>query len=213
MYTDWNDLPEDVKKQRLEGMNRARSEAPIKSGYGNAYVWSSMPTDEIIHERLSPEGEVAALIVKLTLTSQEHEIFETATEEQKKAFWDWVYWKNRMGRNNGSSKLTESKVSAIRASTLTYQELSSIYDVKKPTIYSIKNNMSWKHVTTPIVKVKHKTGVTGSRNGSAKLTEEQVRSIKRGYQDVSSKRLAEYFGVKRKAIVDIRNGRTWKQVM
>lgn len=55
------------------------------------------------------------------------------------------------------------------------------------------------------------TDNSGSRHGKSKLTDEQVRMIKR-HTDVSARELAFRFGVSRWTIFDIRSGRRWGHI-
>lgn len=52
--------------------------------------------------------------------------------------------------------------------------------------------------------------VSGSRNGMAKLSEAQVRSIRQALQDgIKGKTLANQFGVSTSTISEIKNGKRW----
>jgi len=50
------------------------------------------------------------------------------------------------GELQGRSKLTETQVLNIRASSLTQKELSGIYDVHPSAIHLIKARKNWKHI-------------------------------------------------------------------
>lgn len=54
------------------------------------------------------------------------------------------------------------------------------------------------------------SGVTGSRVGTARLTEEQVREIRSSTATKSA--LAAKYGIHRKSIQQIRNGHSWRNV-
>lgn len=60
-------------------------------------------------------------------------------------------------------------------------------------------------------RVERNRSALGTKNGRAKLTEEDVRSIKNS-NIKSGTALANYFGVTRKVIYNIRAGNTWKHV-
>jgi len=59
-------------------------------------------------------------------------------------------------------------------------------------------------------KIRHGTTPWGERNGSAVLTELQVRKILASKK--SAKALAKRYDVSRSAVLRIRNGRTWKHL-
>ena len=56
---------------------------------------------------------------------------------------DGTYWQ---GEQNGSAKLTESQVLAIREDKRIVREIAQDYGVSKHAIYRIKNRESWKHL-------------------------------------------------------------------
>lgn len=55
----------------------------------------------------------------------------------------------------------------------------------------------------------HGTENTGERNGRSKLTEENVREIRRLSAGLSQTQIAERFGVSRAAVSDVVSGRRW----
>ena len=57
--------------------------------------------------------------------------------------------------------------------------------------------------------MKHGTVVRGERQGSAKLTEAQVRAIKFGRLPGSQREIAENFGITKSTVSNIRNRRSW----
>ena len=77
-------------------------------------------------------------------------------------------------------------------------------------------NLEW---STPLENNRHafKTGLicnSGENQGSSKLSESDVRFIKRIIKMgiTYNKDIAEYFSVSKSTITDIKNGRTWNQV-
>jgi hypothetical protein len=58
-------------------------------------------------------------------------------------------------------------------------------------------------------RVAHGTSNRGRRNGSCKLTEEQVRQIRSLKGSLSQSKIAERFSVQRHAIHDIHTGKKW----
>jgi hypothetical protein len=62
-------------------------------------------------------------------------------------------------------------------------------------------------------KVEHGTSVRGERNGSARLTEAEVRQIKALQGTMSQNKIANQFKVCASTIRNIREGKTWGWVM
>jgi DNA invertase Pin-like site-specific DNA recombinase len=58
-------------------------------------------------------------------------------------------------------------------------------------------------------------GASGARNGTAKLTEEQVRAIRALFVtgEFSKAEIARQMGLPRHQVSDILNNRTWKEVL
>jgi hypothetical protein len=61
-------------------------------------------------------------------------------------------------------------------------------------------------------KVKHGTQPMGSKTGHAKLTEDQVREIRKLYRKNKRDGLAKRFGVLDSAIRDVVERKTWKHI-
>lgn len=96
-------------------------------------------------------------------------------------------------------KLTLEEVMEIRASGLSYRELSNQFGIHYRTVAKIRHGKLWGHVPGAV-----------RPQPRAKLTQQQAKEIKNsphGY-----KKLAKLYGVGRDAIKDIKKGITWKTV-
>lgn len=56
------------------------------------------------------------------------------------------------GENNSKAKLSESQAAEIRSAKGTHKELAAKYGVSSYTISDIKNQKTWGHLTTPIIR-------------------------------------------------------------
>src|SRR5690348_17473553 len=123
-------------------------------------------------------------------------------------------------------KLTAAQVRAIRRRydrrserRITQRELAALYGVDASTISQIVLGRSRKNLGGPRVTTSHDvaTRATGEFNGGAKLSEQQVRTIRKLYAEqsprVTQRALAERYGVSNVAIHFIVNGKSWKYVV
>lgn len=125
------------------------------------------------------------------------------------------------GERAGGAKLTDEQVVEIRAlyaSGLTQQDVGDRFGIKRETVGAIIRGKNWQHIAAVDERVSlsdpKRHGSIGTRNASAKLTEDNVREIRRLRQDshVSVSQIAKQFGVTEKVIYDIMRGKIWKHV-
>jgi hypothetical protein len=117
------------------------------------------------------------------------------------------------GSRAGKAKLTESKVLDLRnryAAGVHYKTLARQFGVAIPTIPSIVQGRSWKHVGGPIT---HRGHAAGSRMANAKLTESAIPIIRqRSAAGATRASLAREYGVSESTILHIVQGKVWKGV-
>ncbi|QEM43271.1 HNH endonuclease [Bacillus phage Chotacabras] len=123
----------------------------------------------------------------------------------------------KLGSEVNNATLTEDIVKLIKADLINCSStaiLAEKYNVSSSAISDIKVGITWSHVEvegfTP-----YKTTVNGSNNGKSRLTEDDVRLIKKLHRDKKFKQveLSKMFNVSKHAISDIIRGRTWKHVV
>ena len=102
-------------------------------------------------------------------------------------------------KSRGTNKLTNAQVKEIFESSLTLEELSSLYNVGSATVYRIRAGLS-RTVVTKYLQA-------GKRN-LAKLTEAEV--IKIYNSSKGNTELSREFNISTGAIKSIRNKLTWK---
>jgi hypothetical protein len=52
----------------------------------------------------------------------------------------------KTGQYHSTAKLSEEEVRRIRGSSASMEMLAELYDVSKSTIYSIRHNLTWRHL-------------------------------------------------------------------
>lgn len=127
--------------------------------------------------------------------------------------------KKAIGSANGKTKLTEEDVAAIKQLIIegksnTY--IGKLFNVSPTTVSGIKTGTSWGHVSVDGFSPasNSKSVVLGRKNKRAKLTEEDVISIRKFYSkgSISQKELATMFGTSVSGIGHIINRRSWKHI-
>lgn len=119
------------------------------------------------------------------------------------------------GARSGRARLTIEQVSQAREMTLRGLSTPSIaryFGVTSATVWKAINGFSWKEVVaTPPVR----TSIPrGEKNYKSKLTSEQVREIRRLFNDgVPKYRLAKQFNVARTTIGSIIRRKIWKHIV
>lgn len=118
-----------------------------------------------------------------------------------------------IGAANGNSDFTEEDVIIIKsalASGIKTQSVAEAFGVPYSTIQAIKSNTNWKHVPWPEDTTKLRKGFSCELNPAAKLDLRRVAEIRELFSDYGNSEIASHFGVNRKTIADIRDGKTWK---
>jgi len=127
--------------------------------------------------------------------------------------WTWsaITADIRRTRRHPNAKITEEQAKSIAGSTEHVRTLAKEFGVALLTITNIRRGKTWKEVTAEIRRHRPTpTPLRGSRIGTAKLTEEQVRAI---LLDTRSTRiLARVYNIDRRMIMFIRQGKSWKHV-
>lgn len=76
-----------------------------------------------------------------------------------------------------------------------------------------KSEEHQRKITESLRNRHNETWLRGAQNGNSKLTEDQVREIKKLLRDgVSGPKIAKMFNVNHTAIYSIKNGKTWRHV-
>ena len=122
-----------------------------------------------------------------------------------------------IGSKIGTSIINEEIVYQIRKMRIDgkeYQEIADHFKLDWDHVRKICKNTIWKHVAlgeeSKNVKQIRRYAI-GSKCGSAKLNEEQVKEIKQLLaKKIRSKDIAKTYGVNSSTICDIKQGRTWK---
>ncbi len=119
------------------------------------------------------------------------------------------------GERTHFAKLTEAQVLEIRELSrqgVARKDVAQRFGVLPSQVWHIVGGRSWKHLggAIPIVRGR---GTTGSRNANARLTEDDVREIRRLHRSgIRNRELAAQFGVGKNNISMIITGATWKHV-
>lgn len=118
---------------------------------------------------------------------------------------DWM-----VGSNNGISKLTEDLVFDMRTDSMngdSRRDLQNKYNVSKTLVQQILTLEIWTHVKVPNYEIKK------VRNGNAKLTEDEVRSM---WLDriggMSQKLIWKKYGVSRSTVQAVLCGNVWRDI-
>ncbi|PGO60728.1 GIY-YIG nuclease family protein [Priestia megaterium] len=120
------------------------------------------------------------------------------------------------GENHPSSKLTKNDVVEIKKRLINGESQRSIaktFNVARSTIVFIQNGTTWSDVIVEGFNP-YRKGTIGEENSGAKLSEENVRSIKKMLVQGEMKQteIAEIFGITKSVINKIRNEEAWSHV-
>jgi len=114
------------------------------------------------------------------------------------------------GERSSRAKLTAEQAKSILEDSRPYAEIAATYGVAATTVASIKQRVSWKDLdASPAPKAK-RLGIRGAKQWSAKLTEDDVREIRKS--NLTGKELALKYGVTPAGISNIRTRRIWKHI-
>ncbi len=123
--------------------------------------------------------------------------------------------RNRQAKGSkiNTAKLTRTDVEQILKypHTVSNAEIAKKYNVNALNISRIRNGVIWKSVPRPL-DYKYIPGNNGETNGSAKLTEDDVRAI-RGTTGITRVQLSKRYGVCPGIISEIILRKTWKHVL
>lgn len=118
-----------------------------------------------------------------------------------------------------NAKLTEQDVVEIRRlheqEGVSCRRLAKVYQVDRTNIQKIVNNEAWTHVTlTARGRLANGELVKGSKNHSAKLTEQDAAEIRRLHEQegLNYKQIAKLYPIGRHAISNIARRKTWRHV-
>ncbi|TMJ00793.1 MAG: hypothetical protein E6G97_17830 [Alphaproteobacteria bacterium] len=118
------------------------------------------------------------------------------------------------GERGGNAKLVESQVVEIRervAAGETHDDVAEAFGVSDSLVQLIANGRSWKHVGGPRTVV---GAAKGERNGTATLTETQVREIRAlAATGVRQTEICRRLGVRKGAVGHVVRGSRWKHLL
>ena len=117
------------------------------------------------------------------------------------------------GTANSNALLTDDSVYLIKQALSEGASVLSVAtaaDVAYTTIMAIKRNVNWTHIPWPLDTTKTRVGASGENNPGAKLTRSIVEEIRLLLPLYGNSEIARNFGVNRKTIADIREGKTWE---
>ena len=112
------------------------------------------------------------------------------------------------GQDAPRAVLTEEQVRDILIDPRPHTAIAADYGVKGSTIGSIKQRISWSHITD--VEPVHAVRVSAHKGVSDKITPEIVVGIRASNESYSA--LAQRYGVSISSICDIRKKRSWAHV-
>jgi hypothetical protein len=118
------------------------------------------------------------------------------------------------GERSARARLTEAQAQAIRLDPRRLRIIAEEYGIHKSWIWAIKHGEGWKHSHADNPEEAERSdrhrafkGLRGEAHLSAKLTAEQVLSIRNDQRGCN--KLAAEYGVSRSSIKRIRNGKCW----
>lgn len=121
------------------------------------------------------------------------------------------------GMKTKASKFKDEQIKEIRSlysSGVGTRDLASKFDTTNSNISRIVNLGTWKHIPFhgSVPSASFRRSRPGARNPQAKLNDDLVREIKRigAEGNWNQERIAQKFGVSRRAIGMILSGRTWR---
>ena len=119
--------------------------------------------------------------------------------------------RQRRGERTNTSKLTEEQVGDIRRSDEPYEALAGRYGVTADAIYKARVGITWGHLPGATAETDDlQRKARGSDNGFAKLTEADVRAIRRAegkYDDIGAR-----FGIRKSHVGRIKRREAWAHV-
>jgi predicted DNA-binding protein YlxM (UPF0122 family) len=122
------------------------------------------------------------------------------------------------GSQQPTSRLTEEQVALLRQrysnERISQAQLAKEFGVSQGAVCQALRGKTWTHVSSdPVTKPWEDTLLRGSANNKTKLTEDQVRDIRRRHSEgVSVANMATEFKMDRSTLHDLISRRTWKHV-
>ena len=137
--------------------------------------------------------------------------------QRKGIKWSEAFKKRLSKKNRGSNsfraKLNEDKVEKIKKlmkKGCQNSEIARMFNVNKTTISYIRRKKTWRHVNPQMT---FKKGTTdGSHHWKSKLTEKDVKKIKKLFKSKTNKEIAVIYNVNPTTIDDIKKGKSWDHV-
>jgi hypothetical protein len=114
-----------------------------------------------------------------------------------------------MGVDHGRSKLTHQQARAIRASKKTHRELAEKYGVTPSQVSNIQLGKHWRLDRT--VAYVPPGQRKGAKHGMARLTDDQVRSIRSDLRNLQP--IADEYGISIAQVSNIRLRKRWGHVV
>jgi hypothetical protein len=128
--------------------------------------------------------------------------------------------RHNVGESKYFAKLTDKDIKDIRESIEFGNVICRRYKVSKSVINNIRNRKAWNHL--PVTKTEHSASDTrkqltrttqccGSKHYEAKLTEAQVKQIRRAKG--THRGIAKKFGISHTNVRNIKIRKTWKHLL
>jgi hypothetical protein len=126
------------------------------------------------------------------------------------------FGRHSIGSRNANTNLADDDVRQILTLTCSTQETAALFGVGTTTIRNIRSGYTWRHVDpemprNPSRYERQPAGLRGAKNPGAKLTEDQVRQIRK-LEGFSQSELGARFGVVQTIISRIIRREIWKHV-
>ncbi len=198
--------------------------APNSSGYGRLAVRGvrhyAHRLSYSIHHGAVPDGKFVCHHCDNRVCVNPHHLFAGTHTDNMRDMWakgrgDRV--KRPRGERNGTSKLSEGDVVAMRrdrSEGATLSDLARRFGVTESNASSICRGKTWTHAGGPVSTSRSMVNrARGGRTGSAKLSETAVRRIReRASRGVTYKAIASEYGVAAWTISNVVRRRTWAHV-
>lgn len=116
-----------------------------ENGYGRLrQVYRDAKVHHVFFGKRAEPGKVIAHRCGVKLCCNPAHLYEGTAADN--AADEIRFGKTHKGERNVKAKLTETQVTAIRASSLPDKQLAKLYEVNRTTISSIRRNLIWKHI-------------------------------------------------------------------
>lgn len=200
-HKNWKYLTENIEFPKRDRGNRK-------------YQFNDEQINDIINRLLNGESNVEiAEIYDITY----QEVHSIRTHKTYKKWTEGIEFPevHKGGENCGATDLSDSQaleIIQLYNSGLSYNQIKEKTKIENHVISGIITGRHWKKFSHLITKEPPKAG-KGELNSHAKLSEDDVISIiKAAKSGVSSAELATMYPVKKYAIDNIINGKSWKHI-